>query len=487
MTGVVDEPQTDDAILHEDAELARTEADVAPQQAFRPCNRTDLGNAKRLCKCFGDELRYCPAWRRWLFWDGQRWQVDETGQAMRYAKETVVSILEEASRVANDDLRTKLRSWEEQSESAPRLRALLSVAETEEKIPVTPKQLDANPWYLNVRNGTVDLRTGEVLGANTGDLITKLTGGKCHGDRSARPTQWLEFLDQIFDGDAELISFVQQAVGYSLTGITREQCFFVLWGTGQNGKSTFLETIRAVLGEYAMSTDFSTFLSQRTGSIRNDIARLAGARFVTACEAEANRQLSEAVVKQLTGSDEVLARFLHREFFAFKPQFKLWLAANHKPTIQGTDNAIWRRVHLIWFPVTIPDEDQDKNLDDKLRAEMPGILQWAIDGCLTWQEAGALKPPTAVKKATAEYRTEMDILGSFLDEQCITSQGTSAKTKDLYAAYQTWCVKGGESHITKIMFGRSLTERGFTKGRGTGGDIVYRGLNLREPTLVSYE
>ncbi|UCG88036.1 MAG: hypothetical protein JSW71_05685, partial [Gemmatimonadota bacterium] len=245
--------------------------------------RTDLGNAVRLCKYFGESIRFCPKWGKWLHWDGRRWAPDETGEVMRYAKDTVVTILDEA-KAAPDDDRKALTRWQVQSESEGKLRAMLTLAETEPGIPVRPGELDANPWLLNVENGTLNLELGSLSSHWRRDLITKLAPVRYLGD-SARCPRWLEFLDEIFDSDAQLIHFVQKAVGYSLTGDTREQCLFILYGTGANGKSTFLEVLRSMLGEYAMQSDFNAFLVNRShDGPRNDVARLAGARFVSAIE-----------------------------------------------------------------------------------------------------------------------------------------------------------------------------------------------------------
>ena len=299
-------------------------------------------------------------------------------------------------------------------------------------------------------------------------------------DPDAECPIFLAFLERVMAGNCALIAFLQRAVGYSLTGLTGEQVLFLLYGLGANGKSTLLEILRALLGDYAQQTEFSTFLVRKQDGVRNDLARLRGARFVSAVEMEGERRLSEALVKQLTGGDTISARFLFSEFFEFLPAFKLWLAANHKPEIRGTDHAMWRRVRLIPFTVTIPDDAQDKSLPAKLRAELPGILAWAVRGCLQWQ-ANGLDAPDEVTRATEDYRAEMDVLGDFLAERCIDESGTHVLAADLYGAYRLWSEQNGAEAISGVAFARRLTERGFTRVRvGKKQARGYGGLRLTQ-------
>jgi putative DNA primase/helicase len=353
---------------------------------------------------------------------------------------------------------------------------MISLAESEPGVSVAPDQLDANPWLLNCANGTLDLRTGELRPHRREDLLTKQVPVKYSPD--ARCQRWLDFLLEIMGGNLRLVAFLQRAVGYSLTGDVGEQVFFLLHGGGANGKSTFLESIKTMMGDYGAQADFGMFLSRRHESIPNDVARLAGARFVSALEAEAGKHLSESLVKSLTGGDTVAARFLYSEFFEYRPQFKLFLAANHKPVIKGTDLAIWRRIRLIPFAVTIPCEKQDKNLSAKLRSELPGILTWAVHGCMAWREHG-LDVPGEVTAATESYRSEMDILGSFLAESCVQRPTSTATAKQLYFAYVQWCEGNGEHPLGQRNFGMRLSERGFDRRRGTGNVHIWHGIGLK--------
>jgi putative DNA primase/helicase len=343
-------------------------------------------------------------------------------------------------------------------------------------IPILPDALDADPWLLNVANGTIDLRTGELRAHRREDLLTRLA--PVEYDPDAQAPCWAAFLERIFAGDGELIGFLRRAVGYSLTGQTGEQVFFILHGTGANGKSTLLEALGAMLGDYGAKTPTETLLIKRSAGISNDVARLRGARLVTAVEAEDGQRLAESLVKQLTGGDTITARFLYQEAFEFAPTFKLWLATNHKPTIRGTDYAIWRRIRLIPFAVTIPEKEQDRTLPDKLKAELPGILAWAVRGCLEWQREG-LGLPEAVKAATAAYQVEQDTLAAWLDACCILSPTATARAGQLYKNYRAWAEENGERPMTGHKFGRTLTERGFDKYKDRAG-WAYVGLGVAD-------
>ena len=346
-------------------------------------------------------------------------------------------------------------------------------------LPVLPAAFDQPPWLLNVLNGTVDLHTGILHEHRREDLLTKLA--PVVYDPDATCPRWEAFLMRIMGDNVELVAFLQRAAGYALTGDTREEVIFILYGTGANGKSTFLEVLRALLEDYARQADFTTFLARRSDGVRNDVARLAGARFVTAVEAASGRRLDEALIKQLTGRDPVPARFLYQEYFEYYPEFKLFLATNHKPVIQGADEGIWRRIRLIPFAVTIPAAEQDRTLRATLRSELPGILNWAIQGCLAWQREG-LGEAEAIQQATAAYRTEMDDPRGFSGGLLRAGPGRVY----LFDASCTRRTKHGVPQnaaepLKQSTLGRRLTERGFT-GRnqsGTQETRSWRGLRLR--------
>lgn len=438
---------------------------------------TDVGNGKRLAERHGRDLRFCHPWGKWLVWDGRRWAKDDTAEVCRRAKETAEAIYDELAGVTDDDVRKAIANHALRSQHDARQRAMINQASSEPGIPVLPKELDADPWLLNVANGTLNLRIGELRPHRREDLITKIIDVEY--DPNAKCPTWLAFLDRIMNSNVELIYFLQRAVGYTLTGNTSEQCLFFLHGCGANGKSTLINTIGELMGDYGLQTPTETLMVKRGDSVPNDIARLKGARFVSAVETEEGRRLAEVLVKQLTGGDMITARFLHAEFFEFRPTFKLWLAANHKPVIRGTDNAIWRRIRLIPFNVTIPEAERDKELPEKLKAELPGILAWAVEGCVAWQIEG-LDPPDEVRLATQGYREEMDVLAGFLNDCCIVKSIARVSAGDLYGAYCKWCEANGERPLSQRAFGMRLTERGFTRMRGTGGRFWWEGLGLVE-------
>ncbi len=278
-------------------------------------------------------------------------------------------------------------------------------------------------------------------------------------------------------GDAELVTFLQRAAGYSLTGSTREQCLFVLYGTGANGKSSLLDTLRLLLGDYAQQTESKTFTEKKQDSISNDIARLKGARLVAASETESGGRLAESLVKQMTGGEPLTARFLHQEFFEFRPEFKVWLGTNHKPVIKGSDNAIWRRIRLIPFDVTIPPAERDKDLLFKLREELPGILAWAVRGCADWLRNG-LSEPESVMSATSAYRDEMDVLGPFFSECCHFTHIAKTSASELYRAYGGWVERFGEKPMSQRSFGMSLSERGLSRSKNSAGLVFWSGIGL---------
>lgn len=440
-------------------------------------NLTDWGNAQRLVARHGQDLRYCHAWGCWFVWDGTRWVRDADAEVVRRAKDTVRTIYAEATACEDADRRKAIAAHAKSSESESRIRAMISLAESEPDIPVAPVALDRDPYLLNVANGTVDLLTGELRPHEAEDLITKLAAVEYEAD--APCPEWERFLETVTNSKATLATYLQRSAGYALTGDTSEQVMYLLHGTGANGKSTLLDTLRYVTGDYAMHTPTDTLMVKRgDAGVPNDLARLMGARFVSAVEAEDGKRLAESLVKQVTGGDPITARFMRAEWFEFTPTFKLFLAANHKPVIRGTDNAIWRRVQLIPFEVTIPEGARDKGLRDKLRAEASGILAWAVRGCLAWQRDG-LQAPEEVQAATQIYRAEMDMLAGFIEDRCTTSTGARVPSKALYKAYTDWCEESGERPETQRRLAQRLSERGYVSRKSTGGMMTWFGIGLQ--------
>lgn len=444
------------------------------QQMTKQFKLSELGNAERLVARHGKDIRYCHEWNKWLIWTGTHWQIDLTGEVERRAKETIRAIYSEAAEIEDEEKRAALAKHAAKSETNRAISAMVELAKSEPGIPVLSDQLDSDIWLLNCKNGTLDLRTGELRPHNRKDYITRIIPTEY--DPYADFEEWAKFLHRIMNDNAELISFLQRAVGYSLTGSTREQCLFMLYGCGANGKTTFLEAISDVLAGYAQRTPTDTLLAKDTSGISNDIARLKGARFVVASEVEEGKRMAESLVKQMTGGEKMTARFMRAEYFEFTPHFKLWVGTNHKPVIRGTDQAIWRRIKLIPFNVTIPPEERDKNLLNKLRREMPGILNWAVMGCMDWQKNG-LGEPEEVIKATNDYRSEMDVLTRFITDCCTTNTQRSIKSSVLYKKYAEWSRDNNEFTLSQTKFSTRMQEKGFSKIRTSRG-MVWEGIAI---------
>lgn len=466
-----EDPTPNAVTLHEEQEARRAGPRPVPHKT-----RSDVGNAERFVAQYGELIRYCHPAKKWFIFDGTRWAVDEALQIEQLARETVRSIYAEASDAQTDAVRKEIAAHAMKSEQASRLRAMVSLATSD--VPVAPGELDADPWLLNCQNGTLDLKTQELRPHRREDFLTKIVP-VAYDPKAACPT-WEAFLRRILRNggapDLTLIGFLQRAAGYSLSGDTSAQCFFLLHGTGDNGKSTLLEVLRKLEGDYARQADFKTFLEHEHDGVRNDLAGLKGARLVTAIEADERRALSESVVKLITGGDTVTARFLFQEFFEFKPELKLWLAANHRPTIKGTDHAIWRRVRLVPFTTRIPEEEKDEHMVDRLLEELPGILAWAVRGLADWQEKG-LEAPAEVRAATDFYRADEDQVGRFLDDCAERNPQATTTARDLFAAYRKWCEGVGEEPSSQKKFGERLSEMGFGEGR-TNRARFRRGIRL---------
>ena len=437
---------------------------------------SDLGNAERLAHHYGAQLKYCHPWSKWVVWDGVKWSEDATGKINQLAKKTVRKIYDEVQQIKDDNKRQAIAKHAISSESNGRIKAMVSLAQSE--LPVTPDDFDKNGFLLNCKNGTIDLSTGNLLLHQKDNFITKLA--PIHYDKSATCPLWIKFLNRIMDNNQDLISFLQRAIGYSLTGDVSEQCLFLFWGSGANGKTTFLRTIGNILGDYSQQTPTETLVIKKKGAISNDLARMKGARFVTASESEENHRLAENLIKQMTGDDIISARFLYKETFEFEPEYKIFLGTNNKPIIRGNDHAIWRRIKLVPFQVTIPPEEMDRNLLNKLKTEYSGILNWAIKGCIEWQNYG-LGIPVEVTEATDEYRNEMDLLNDFIQDCCIEGTDFNVPSKNLYQAYIKWCEGNGEFQLKQASFGRKLREKSFvSKQLGKKRTRSWVGLDLVE-------
>ena len=425
-------------------------------------NFTDFGNAERFQARYQEEARFQMDTGQWLLWTGNYWQPDERKRVMVLARGVARALHEEALKLKDPDAKKALLGYALRLEERHTVISMVEFAKS--LLPINTAELDTDKLLFNAANGTVDLRTGELKEPAFTDYITKCAPVKY--DRAAQCPRWEKFLLEIFDSDFDLISFLQRAIGYSLTGDTREQCLFILHGPGSNGKTTFLETMMKMLGDYGKQTTPETVMQSRkdAGQASPELAMLPGVRFLATIETEEDRKLNESLVKQLTGGDTVMARRLYQEFFQFKPEFKLWLASNHLPAITGTDWAIWRRIRKIPFNVTFPDEQQDKLLPMKLAGELSGILNWALLGALDWLDKG-LDPPASVLNATKQYRDAMDALGDFLSDCIEEAPGITTTKAECYRRYEDWCRENGETSVTQRKLSLKLQERNFAETR----------------------
>jgi putative DNA primase/helicase len=422
--------------------------------------------ALRFAELSADKLRYCHSTGAWFEWDSVVWRKNETMLAFHWAR-----ILARELSAGAEDKEMK------EAQKASFARAVETFCRADTIFAVTIDYWDRDPFKLGTPGGTVDLKTGLLSPAERADGITKQTA--IAPANEAYCPLWLKFLDEATGGDVELVRYLQQWCGYALTGDTREHALVFVYGGGGNGKSVFLNTASGILKQYSEVAAMDTFTASRDSKHPTDLAKLRGARLVTASETEEGRPWAEARIKQMTGGDEISARFMRQDFFTFRPQFKLTIVGNHKPVLQNIDEAARRRFNII--PFTRKPEKPDKELESKLRAEWPCILRWMIDGCLNWQAHGLIRPDSIVM-ATNEYFEEQDLFGQWLDECCDVERDNHYKWEnatELFKSWQAYAEGAGEKPGTNRSLSAALVSRGFGKKRATGGKTAYTGLRLR--------
>jgi putative DNA primase/helicase len=444
-----------------------------------PEGRTDVANGRRFKEQYGDKVRFCHPWRKWLIWDGTRWKIDDTGKAENLAA-SLSDVLWVDARRCNEP---QALAFAARSADNGHVKATLAQAKSQPGIPVLPAELDSDPWLFNCPNGTIDLRSGNQRDHSRNDLISKLCPTNYNGEASS--WHWDRFQESISDGRQDLMDFKQRFFGYSITGDVREQTLHIHHGTGSNGKSVelnaFMETVGA---DYAMKAPPDLLIAKRNETHPTERADLFGKRFVAAIETGDGQRLDETLVKELTGGDPIRARRMREDFWEFQPSHKVVMCSNHKPRVKGTDNAIWRRLRLVPYDVTFwnpddgyggPDElRQDKTLAEKLRAEAEGILRWCVRGCIEWQSSG-LGMPDSVSTATADYRDGEDIIGRFLADNC--EHGGKVRFAVLYEQLKEWCDEGGDNLPSRKAVAQYLVHNGYEKQ--PGGVRWYHGLTLR--------
>lgn len=468
---------TDDYPMPEEftPEVTINEVEALAVQKVENC--TDLGNARRLVREFGAGFIYAADLDTFFVFDGKRWAADSAGtEMMTFAKKTAERLYLEGCRKSGD-AGDKLKKFALESESLKRLKAMLELAKSEPEVVLNSEFLDRNPLLLNVQNGTIDLGTGRLRAHNRDDLLTKISPVEYPANASGDCPAFRRFLGEIFHNDKGLLEFIQRASGYFLTGETREQKFFYCYGTGANGKSTWLNVLGWLLGPYAKTVPSEIFMARdNNGGATPELAQLPGVRLVISNEVGEGRRMDETFVKASTGGEVITARQLYKPTFEFLPAFKPVMAGNHKPEIRGTDTGIWRRIVLIPFTVSIPVERQDKRLPEKLKAELPEILRWSVQGCVKWQREG-LAIPSLVEAATNDYRSEMDVIGSWLTECCTTGGQFETQSSKIYNSYREWATANGFRPSSQKKLSGCLKDRGFKSIRKPSTFWLGIGLN----------
>lgn len=459
---------------------------VRAEEPEKQYDMTDTGNAHRLQDKFGDIIRYSYNRKKWYVWDGSSWSIDENGDVKKYADIICEDIKRDGFYEQEDKTQLDLLKWANKTANTRGKEAMVKECQHLEGIPVSQDELDAHPNYLNCRNGIVNLRNGELLPHDSSFMMSKI----CNTDYDTsdrEPTLWLKFLDDVTNHNKELQDYIQRCLGYSLTGSNAEQCAYFLYGMGNNGKSTFLDTVADILGGYSANTQPETIMLKKWGNeTSSDIARLKGARFVTSEEPTEGVRLNEGLLKQLTGGSKVTCRFLYGDEFEYTPEFKIWVATNHKPVIRGTDVGIWRRIKLIPFEVNIPKERVDKHLKQKLSNEAPQILRWMVEGSVKWHTSG-MTEPQCVLDAVKEYKQEMDLLATFIEECIEIDYDCKEKTPapDLFRAYIRWAKDSNEYEMSSKKFFSEMTKKLPEKGRD-GKGIYYKYIRLIKYGEPSY-
>ena len=444
----------------------------------RTYRMNDTGNAQRMNDLFGDDLLYCHGSKEWLGWTGQIWKVDHTGRIIRKAKDSVLVIYEYADSLPDGDFKTKLLKFASTCGSTARLKAMVENLQSEPNIPISMEDMDLNEWILPVQNGTIDLKTGKLRESRREDMCIKLANVVY--DPAAKCPEFDKFLKHVLP-EEDTRRYIQECLGYALTGVTTEEQLFFLYGLGWNGKNTLLDVIVHILGDYAINIDSKTLLTSDTQTSTTDyeVARLKGARLVTSSEPEKGKTLNDARVKTVTNScAKITARKLYQEPFDFLPTHKLFFSANFRPYVKDNSNGTWRRIRLIPFDVEITEDNRDANLPSNLKKESSGILNWLIEGCKSWQDAGGLKMCAEVELQTAEYKADMDIVSEFLNT--VTVEGNANDTIQnewLFTSYNTWCLDKGFKEMNYRTFSFAMMERGYKRVKRSDGKH-WKGLKL---------
>lgn len=444
-----------------------------PQKALYEYPRNDAGTAQAFADRYAEKVRFSPG-IGWLVWNGCRWERDEAGKVNQYAIELSREAQVEAATIEDEDQRRRATSHALNIGNKQKIVAALSLAEGNQALHVSPAELDSDPFLVGCTNGTIDLKSGTFHESDRDDLITLTLG--TGWENSATCPQWEKFLRDVTKEDPELIEFIRLSIGYTLTGSVNEQRFYFLYGIGANGKSVLVETIEALLGDYVHRASAELFDRRRDRNKDPELAELPGKRLILASETQEGARLDERLIKDVTGGETLRGEAKYQSGIRFSPTAKIWMSGNHKPGISGTDQGIWRRVHLLPFDARFNGKNRDPQMGEKLRTELPGILRWAVSGCLDWQKGG-IKIPERVRLAVQEYRSDEDTVGRFVKDRIeeAASEATVSK-KVVYAAYKEWSEEEGHKfHLTSNRLTRRLKEHGFHDE-----EKVWRGIRIKE-------
>jgi P4 family phage/plasmid primase-like protien len=450
---------------------------------------TDVGNGQRLARAFGDRLLYCYDKKTWLYYERGRWAEDGGARIDTLCKQVSAAMIQESAAAlaknGDDDDAKRLHVWAIKSASKERIVAMERMARSE--LPVDAAALDADPYALNVLNGTIDLRTGRLRPADPADLLCKQA--PVPYEPAATAPEFEKFVREILPND-ETRAYVQRALGYTLTGDTSEHAFFILFGRGSNGKTTFMNIVKAAMGDYAYTADMEAFIdSNNPNASREEKAQMPGKRLVMASEMQQGAPLNEQFIKNATGGEAIRGRALYQNSFEFTPQMKVFLYMNHLPRVRGTDHGMWRRIKALPFKTTIEEERKDKDLPKRvIKNELPGVLRWLVEGCLDWQRKG-LGTCAEVTEATARYRRDQDVFALWFEDECTTDGALGdlrAPVGLVWSKYLDWCQRNGSRPLGKNEFQNRLADEYGTAApwRFRGGKPVrcYAGFRLRDTT-----
>jgi putative DNA primase/helicase len=421
--------------------------------------------AKMFSETFSSDIQWIEEWHDWFIWNDQVWEKDITLAVPDKIRSFITEISNSVSSVRQKQRLQSLRF----------ITSIEKLLRIDRRHAATSKQWDNNPWILNTPEGTIDLQTGQYTERKKNYYLTKSTSISPNNNC---PT-WFKFLKKITDNNYELEAYLGRIAGYALTGNVKEHAFFFFYGSGRNGKSTFVDTLLKIYGDYALTSPMTTFMASRNSDHPTELARLQGARLTVSQETESGKHWSESRIKAITGGDPITARFMRQDYFTFSPQFKLIITGNHKPLLSNVDEAMRRRLQLVPFNVTITDTEQDSDLPNKLLSEASGILSWAIQGCLNWQNEG-LSPPDIVKQASDDYFEEEDLIQLWIDDCCMTGNEYIEQSTNLYKSHKNWLERSGEFVISQKKFSRSLIDHDFRAVRNKTGQRAFKGISLNQ-------